>query len=312
MALFVVVLISVIAGLALLTAVIAVLVERAVPPVGRTVKVGGETLHVLEAGRPRGEAPTLLMVHGLGAQLRNFTHSLTPLLERDYHLVLVDRPGAGYSTRQPGSDASLHHQAQLVGALADALGLEKPWVVGHSLGGALALTLAQQREAQLSGLLLLAPLTAPVTEAPKVFAALTLQQPWLRAFVAWVLATPLSIARSKAVIDAIFGPDAMPANFPVAGGSLLTLRPQSFIHAAQDLAAVGASIEGIAAGCQTLRLPVAVLYGRDDRILDAQLHGVRLAERLPGARCELIAGGHMIPVTAPAACADFIRRHSAA
>jgi surfactin synthase thioesterase subunit len=53
-------------------------------------------------------------------------------------------------------------------------------------------------------------------------------------------------------------------------------------------------------------VPVSVLYGKDDRILDWKANGQALVDKVPGARLELIEGGHMLPVTQVAATADFI------
>ena len=55
-----------------------------------------------------------------------------------------------------------------------------------------------------------------------------------------------------------------------------------------------------------LKLPVAVLYGREDRVLDHHLNGVVTAEHIPTATLDLIDGGHMLPVTQPERTAAFI------
>jgi pimeloyl-ACP methyl ester carboxylesterase len=61
----------------------------------------------------------------------------------------------------------------------------------------------------------------------------------------------------------------------------------------------------------TMRLPVRIIYGRDDRILNHQEQGEALAAILPGATLTLIDGGHMLPVTAPGVVAQFIREAAA-
>ena len=55
-----------------------------------------------------------------------------------------------------------------------------------------------------------------------------------------------------------------------------------------------------------LRLPVHVLFGRDDRLLDWRANGQALVDKVPGARLELVEGGHMLPVTQPDVTAGFI------
>ena len=57
--------------------------------------------------------------------------------------------------------------------------------------------------------------------------------------------------------------------------------------------------------CQ-LQIPVRVLFGRSDRILDWKLNGQGLVDTVAGATLTLIDGGHMLPVTMPELTADFI------
>jgi surfactin synthase thioesterase subunit len=55
-----------------------------------------------------------------------------------------------------------------------------------------------------------------------------------------------------------------------------------------------------------LRVPVSVLYGKDDRILDWKANGQALVDKVPGARLELVDGGHMLPITQVEKTAAFI------
>lgn len=53
-------------------------------------------------------------------------------------MITLDRPGSGYSTRHLGTPADLPAQARQIAAFINPLGLHKPLVLGHSLGGAIA------------------------------------------------------------------------------------------------------------------------------------------------------------------------------
>jgi pimeloyl-ACP methyl ester carboxylesterase len=64
---------------------------------------------------------------------------------------------------------------------------------------------------------------------------------------------------------------------------------------------------GLQARYHELQLPVHVLFGRADRILDWKANGQALVDKVPGAELRLIDGGHMLPVTHPEATAQFIR-----
>lgn len=294
-------------GLILFTAWTARRVERALPPLGRFVEVGGSRIHYLEQGR----GPALLLLHGLGGNMRAFTHSLVARLAEDFRVVVMERPGSGESTRPAGSCARLKTQAETVSAFIRELGLERPLLVGHSFGGALALTVALEHPEQVRALALVAPLAGDQETVPPVFRRLTVRSRPLRKLTAWTVATPAAILRRVEVLDTLFGPDPVPRDYATAGGGLLGLRPKSFCSASEDLVALEGELAPMAERYASLRMPVGILYGKGDRVLDHQLHGAEAAARIPGVELELIEGGHMLPLTAPDAVAAFVRRVAA-
>ena len=282
-------------------------VEAAVPPVGRFVDLPGARLHVVE----RGQGPALLLVHGLAGQLRHFTYDIVDRLAAHHRVVAVDRPGSGYSIRTPGASAALGAQADVLAALIDHLQLDRPVVVGHSMGGAVALALAQRHPERVAGLALIAPLTHPVQEVHSAFNGLKIAKPWVRSAVAWTLAVPYSIVRRDEVLRVLFDPEAAPIDYAIRAGGLLTLRPSHFVAACADLAAISTDLAGMVERYGAMQLPVSVLYGRGDRILDPLEQGEALASKLPGAELTLVDGGHMLPITAPERTARFIREAAA-
>jgi len=290
----------------LFTAYTARKVEVLLPATGRCVDVPGARLHVREFEGADPGAPAILLVHGLAGQLDHFTYGVTARLAGRHRIVAVDRPGCGYSTRAPGTPADLRTQAAILAALIDRLGLDAPLVVGHSLGGALALALALDHPRHVGGLALVAPLTHMQDEVPPVFAGLTILSPLWRHIVAWTLATPATLRNSRAALDQVFGPEPAPPDFGTRGGGLLGLRPGAFLAASDDLRALPDCLPAQQTRYAELDLPVTVLYGKDDRILDPRAHGQALADKVRGARLELIEGGHMLPVTNPEATAAFI------
>ena len=294
-------------GLVFFTARTVREVEAALPPAGRFVEVPGARLHVVE----RGSGPVLLLVHGLAGQLSHFTFGMVDALAAQYRVVAVDRPGSGYSVRIPGASAALGAQADVLAALIDTLQLGRPLVVGHSLGGAVALALAQRHPEQVAGLALLAPLTHLVQEPPAAFNGLRIARPWVRTLVAWTLAVPLSIAKRDQTLAVLFDPEPVPKHFATRGGGLLTLRPSHFIAACADLAAIPEDLPGMAQRYAAMQLPVRILYGRGDGILSPRDQGEALAAKLTGARLTLVEGGHMLPLTQPENTAQFIREAAA-
>jgi len=305
-----IIVVLIVAGLVAFAARTARRVEAAVPPLGRFIAIDGERIHYLDQGdSSNANGPPLLLIHGLTGQLRHFTHSLYDRLKNDYRVVLVDRPGSGYSTRAPRTPATLAVQATTIAHFAEAIGLDRPLVVGHSLGGAVALSLALNFPEQVGGLALIAPATHPPRRVPEVFGALDIKSRLLRLIVAWTLATPLSIRNGAHVLNTVFGPDPVPSDFGVNGGGLLTLRPSNFIGSSRDLVESRQKLDDMPARYKNLTMPIGILFGTADQILDPASHAEPLVRAVPAVDFELVEGaGHMIPLTDPDRCAQFIAR----
>lgn len=280
--------------------------EEMVPPDGRFVDVPGARLHFVELGpEETPDTPPIVMTHGLMGQLRNFSHSLAGHLARDHRVILVDRPGWGHSTLS-GARPDLAGQARMIAALIEQLGLEKPLVVGHSMGGALALALALERPELPGALALVAPLTQPVDRPPAVFAGL-MAPAALRRPIAWTIAVPMAVARGPSSAAAVFAPDPVPADFATTGGGALAARSKSYEMGSFELAMARDAVAAMVPRYGNLTLPVAILYGRQDAVLDPALHGEKTAAAIPGATLQLIEGGHMLPVTHAAETEAWLR-----
>jgi len=290
------------AGLAAFSSWNARRAERLVPPDGAFIDVEGARLHYVDVG----SGPAIVMIHGLGGQLRNFTYALSGRLQGRHRLVIVDRPGSGYSRYVGEGEQGLAAQGAIIARLIDALGLERPLVVGHSLGGAVALALALDHPAKVGGLALLAPLTQAVEAIPQAFKALAIQSTAARRLVAWTLAAPLGRLSGEQARRTIFGPEPVPEGFEIAGGAALTLRPSAFEAAAADVAASAREMAALAGRYAELSLPVGILFARGDQILPFALHGEQTAAAMSPAELTLIDGGHMFPVTQPDLTAEWI------
>ncbi|MET0308351.1 MAG: alpha/beta hydrolase [Sphingomonas sp.] len=293
-------------GLAGWSAFVSRKVEEAVPPDGSFADVPGARLHFLDM-RPEVETgPPIVMLHGLMGQMRNFSHSLAGRLSRDHRVILIDRPGWGYS-KLTGPRPGIAAQAGMIAALIEQLGLEKPLLVGHSMGGAVSLALALDRPELVRGLALVAPYTQPVDRPPDVFKGLVVPSV-LRGPLAWTVAVPVSIRTGKAKSEAVFAPDPVPADFGTRGGGVLTVRPAAFLQGTFEIGIGKAEMERQAPRYGEIRVPVAILYGRQDALLDPDLHGTKTAQAIPGGAVETIDGGHMLPVAHAAETEAWLRR----
>jgi pimeloyl-ACP methyl ester carboxylesterase len=280
-------------------------VEKQMPARGQFINIDGVRLHYLD----KGSGPPLLLIHGLAGQMLNFTHSLLGRLARDFRVIILDRPGNGYSVRPDDTLAPLSAQARVISRFCQALALERPVVVGHSLGGAIALALALEHPKQVGALALIAPVTHQPQHIPPPFDGLAIGSALLRRLIAWTLATPLAIANRERALTTLFGPQPVPADFAIRGGGLLSLRPCAFIGASTDVMAAEQDLARMPARYSSLTMPIGILYGTEDRILDPALHAQGFAAKVPSTELELIeGGGHMILISSADQVAAFIGR----
>ena len=292
------------------SAIAARRIEKIVPPQGGFLDLDGERLHVLDKGSGR----PVVLIHGLSGQMGNFTHSLVGCLCDDFRVVAFDRPGSGYSTRSSVAPAGVRAQAATLAKAIRRLKLERPVIVGHSLGGAVALAIALDHPDCAGAVALISPATHPISAPPVLFRGLAIRPPMLRRFVAWTLATPAGLIGRKWGNRRVFAPETAPADFGTKGGGLLALRPSNIFASSSDMIAAMTLRDEIANMTQryeSLRMPVGILFGRSDPILDYREQGEAMKQKLPSLDLEIVEGGHMLPITQPDICAAFIRRMAA-
>lgn len=276
-------------------------IERMVPPDGAFREIGGRRLHY----RDIGQGPAVVMIHGLAGQMRNFA-AVADLLHGDHRVILIDRPGSGHSPGRGGD--TLAGQAALVAGLIDQLQLDRPLVVGHSLGGAVAMALALNHADRIAGLALVAPLTQVQEEVPAAFRGLLIASPLARAVLARTLAIPMIRLRSAQSREVLFAPEPVTADFETRYGGAMLARPRAFYAASSEMVAVNDALAPLVARYGEIGVPVRILFGAGDEVLGAAVHGTRTAAAVPGARCTIVEdAGHMLPVTRPDRVAAFIR-----
>lgn len=287
---------------------IAARAERLVPPSGKFVDIDGNRIHYAEAGTGRA----IVFIHGLGAQFHQFEHPLFASLQDDFHLVALDRPGSGYSTRAAGASAGLSEQARIVVRLIETLGLERPLLVGHSLGGMVALAVAIEHPSAISGLALLAPYTRYRADAVPAFAPLLIANPWKRWLISQTVAIPAALKTAPQALDFIFGPQPAPADYMIAGGGYSGLRPSHFHATSSDLVATAIDMPRLAARYREIEMPAGILFGTADQVLPHADHGLAMQDKIAGLDLELLDGvGHMPQFVAADRVAAFIRRMAA-
>jgi pimeloyl-ACP methyl ester carboxylesterase len=291
------------AGLAIYARLVARRVEREVPPLGRFVEVDGAKLHYVD----RGEGPAVVMIHGIGANLRHYTHTILDEIAKTNRVIAIDRPGCGYSERPRGADNSTGTQAAIIQKALDELGVTDPLIVGHSLGGSVALAHAMYQPGEARGYVLIAPLAAPPEMKPP-FDRWYVTSPLRRWLIAWTIGVPMGIKYGPALTAFVFAPQTPPADFGTGSGAFLGLRPKAIINNFRDAVASPVTVEAIYMSYAEIDVPVICLYGVRDQVLDPERNLAPLAT-MHSAEIQLLDGaGHMLLHVEPASVIAAIRK----
>lgn len=117
------------------------------------VEVAGRRICYLRMGQ--GDGPPIVMLHGFGGDLNNWMFN-QPMLAPDHETVAIDLPGHGQSAKDVGGGTVDMLTLAVIGTL-DALEIDRAHLVGHSMGGAVALNLALTEPDRVASLTLVAP-----------------------------------------------------------------------------------------------------------------------------------------------------------
>jgi pimeloyl-ACP methyl ester carboxylesterase len=255
--------------------------EAAESIVRRFVTIDGSRISYLSAeGRRVG--PALAFLHGSGVSARYWNAQLRALAGAA-RVVAIDVPGHGESDDAP--DAGLAQYADIMARTLDELDAWPAIAIGHSLGGAVAITLAAQRPADVRGLVL-------ISSCARLPAGST-SMPWFWASLPASLRRLLFFVTAKNVL---FAAGASPAAVALGMQELRACRPQTL---ATDVAiARSMDLTEVASG---LRVPTLILCGSRDRVTPPAL-ARNLHAMIAGSRLEIVEGaGHMLLIEASGA-----------
>ena len=260
-----------------------------------TAEVGGRKISFAGAGQ---EGDVVLLVHGYGGDRNSWLFLQEPMAAR-YRVYALDLPGHGTSAKDVGagldrpgsggtggSGSTLAVLADAVTGVLDALGADRAHLVGHSMGGAVALAVAARDPARIASLTLI----APSGFGPEINAG------YLRGF-----ADAQTRRELKAVIGQLFDDESLVTRQLV--DDVLAYKRldgvDEALHALADTLLDGDAQRGDSAALLAAiggAVPVTVVWGRADRIIPAAQ-----AESVTGAVRHLIDGaGHMPHMERPA------------
>jgi pimeloyl-ACP methyl ester carboxylesterase len=258
---------------------------------------GRPTIEVLEAG----EGAPLVFLHGVGGIPT--WEGVLPLLARNYRVVAPLLPGFGRSTGLEHLEEPLDlffHGFDVV----EALGLERPFVVGESMGGWMAAEMAALRPKEIGRLVLVAPVGLWRDEAP-VVDMFGLTAPELVPYLFHDQRCPAA-ERMLGVSSLLSNKDDRTAEQV----ELLLTLARGLRTAAKFLFPIPEN--GLERRLPRIAAPTLVLWGAEDRFVDP-LYGRLFTEKIPGARLETVAhAGHLVGLERPQPYADAVLRFGAA
>src|SRR6476661_10987807 len=131
-----VIVVAALAILALVTQAGVFVLQRAYPARGRMVEVAGATLNIVDIGPRDGAGPPVVMIHGASSNLEVMRQPLGEMLASNHRVILIDRPGHGWSTRARLEDSTPEIQGRMIDEALAKLDIRRAIFVVHSWAGA--------------------------------------------------------------------------------------------------------------------------------------------------------------------------------
>lgn len=251
---------------------------------GARVAANGTAFHVAAGG---AGGPAVVCLHYFAGSGLEWD-AVAARLAGEYHCVAPDLRGHGDSAALPDAYAVADGADDVAGVVA-ALGITDYALVGHSMGGKLALALAARRPPGLRALVLVAP--SPPTPEPIPDAER-----------ARLLASHGDRRAAEETADAIVARPLPPAPRARVVADNLRTSP-----AAWRAWLARGSREDVSALASHITVPTLVVAGTADRTIPEALLAREVVPRVAGARLAVVPGaGHLVPLEAPEALAGLV------
>jgi pimeloyl-ACP methyl ester carboxylesterase len=264
------------------------------PPAGQFLEVNGVRLHYVE----RGSGAPLVLLHGNGSMIQDFESSgLIDLAAKNYRVIVFDRPGFGHSDRPRNVVWTPAAQAELINSALHRLGVSHAIVLGHSWGASVAVALALKYPTLVQGLVLASGYYYP-TLRPDVAALSAPAVPLVGDILGHTLSPIVSRVMWPLLMAKIFGPRSVPKKFE-GFPKEMALRPSQIRASAAESALMIPDAFHYRDEYTNLKMPVVIVAGDEDRLVDIDAQSTRLHRDVPQSRFHRVPGtGHMIHQTA--------------
>jgi pimeloyl-ACP methyl ester carboxylesterase len=294
-----VIVVAALAFLALATQAGVLFAERAHPAQGSMIEVAGAALHIVDIGPRNAVGPPIVMLHGASSNLEVMRQPVGQRLAENHRVILIDRPGHGWSTRANLQDSTPEIQGRMIDAALAKLGVGRAIFVVHSWAGALGLRMALDYPQRTAGLMMLAPVAYPWPGGVGQYNRLA-TLPVIGPLLAYTITLPLGTFVAESGARGVFLPQTMPDGFIENTATSLLLRPREFLANAWDLVTLKAAVAEQAPRYAEIKAPITILSGDVDKTVSTSIHSRPLAGTAPNARLIVLTGvGHMVQNAAP-------------
>jgi pimeloyl-ACP methyl ester carboxylesterase len=270
--------------------------EREHQPSGRRIEIEGVALHYVE----RGNGPPVVLIHGNTVSSADFEASgMLDRLALNHRVIAFDRPGFGHSDRPRDRLWTPATQGELLHAALARLNVDRPAIVGHSMGTLVALAMAIDKPAQVGALVLLGGYYYPSVRVD-AFLTAPVAAPVLGDVMRYTVSALFARATITHMVKAMFAPNDIPPDFFPAISREMMLRPLQLRANAEDAAFMVPAAASIARRLDGLRMPVTLCAGAADGIVDPEAHSGRLHRDVPHSRLIVVPNcGHMVHYEVP-------------
>src|ERR1700736_1151822 len=209
--------------------------------------------------------------------------SLGEVLAKTHRVILIDRPGHGWSTRARLEDSTPAVQGRMIEQALTKLGVGPVILVVHSWGGALGARIALDYPERVAGLVMLAPVAYPWPGGVGWYNKLV-TTPVIGPLVAYTVTLPLGLFLTEPGARGVFLPQVMPDGFIGDTATPLLLRPREFLANARDLVTLKAAVAEQAPRYADIKVPTVVISGEIDKTVSTNIHSRPFAQAVPGAK----------------------------
>jgi pimeloyl-ACP methyl ester carboxylesterase len=239
------------------------------------------------------------MIHGASSNLEAMRRPLGDRLAATHRVILIDRPGHGWSTRTRLEDSTPAIQAGMIDDALQKLGVGRAVFVVHSWSGALGARMALDYPQRVAGLVMLAPVLYPWPGGVGWYNRLV-TTPVIGPLLAYTITLPLGYFLTEPGARSVFLPQTMPAHFVRDSATLLLLRPREFRANARDLVTLKAAITEQSPRYREIAAPVVIITGEPDKTVYTKRHSRPFAAAVPQTKLIVLPDvGHMIQNAAP-------------